>query len=406
VDRRAFLVNSAIASLGAAGATLLGGCGEDPARPLASGRVRPARPHRPVTLPVHPDNPAIGDDLSPESGATLRIFNWEEYIWKKVLDGFAETYDVDVEVTTFANMDEALARLGDGNPDAFDVLFHRVDVLGRLVARDLLRPLNHSYIPNLENDVWSVYRNPFYDQGWRYTVPYTVYTTGIAWRTDRVPDDVPALSNPYDIFWDETYRGKIWLMNDYREVIGMALLRNGYTNLNTGDPSQLRAATDALVQAAELVGGLSIDAYRDLPRGRSWIHQAYSGDMVSAQYYFPAGEDPGVVRYWTPPDGRGAVGNDTIAVLRHGRNPVLAHLFLNYLLGHDVAMKNFSWNGYQPPQKRAEPDRLVAEGYVPPYLSSTIVRPQAFNLGSMELELSPRIDALWHRSWDAFRETV
>jgi hypothetical protein len=75
-------------------------------------------------------------------------------------------------------------------------------------------------------------------------------------------------------------------------------------------------------------------------------------------------------------------------------------------LGHDVAMKNFSWNGYQPPQRRAEPDRLVAEGYVPPYLASTIVRPEAFNQGFMELELGPRVDARWHRSWDAFREMV
>jgi spermidine/putrescine transport system substrate-binding protein len=406
VDRRAFLRSSAIASLGAAGATLLAACGDDPSGTSAAARVVPARPNRPVTLPLHADNPAIEGGLSPESGATLRIFNWEEYIWKKVVDDFAEAYDVDVEVTTFAHMDEALARLGDTNPDAFDVLFHRVDVIGGLVARKLLRPLNHSYIPNLERDVWSVYRNPFYDQGWRYTVPYTVYTTGIAWRTDRVPDDVPALSNPYDIFWDETYRDKIWLMNDYREVIGMALLRNGYTNLNTGSPDQLRAAADDLIQAAELVGGLSIDAFRDLPRGRSWIHQAYSGDMVSAQYYFPKGEDPSVVRYWTAPDGAGAVGNDTIAVLRHGRNPVLAHLFLDYLLGHDVAMKNFSWNGYQPPQRRAEPDRLVAEGYVPSYLASTIVRPEAFNQGFMELELGPRVDARWHRSWDAFREMV
>ncbi len=54
-----------------------------------------------------------------------------------------------------------------------------------MVAADLLRPLNHDYIPNIDN-LWPQFQNPWYDAGWRYSVPYTVYTTGIGWRTDMV----------------------------------------------------------------------------------------------------------------------------------------------------------------------------------------------------------------------------
>jgi spermidine/putrescine transport system substrate-binding protein len=403
LDRRHFLRNAGAAALGLpAMAAVLAACGRAPqaSRP----ELAIARPNNPVTLPLWDDNAPIADGLSPEKNATLKVFNWAEYIRPRVVKDFAEKYDTKVRVTTFENMDEARSVLRDGAD--FDVMFLRVDVLGKLVMDKLLRPLNHTYIPNLEANVWPVYQNPFYDQEWRYTVPYTVYTTGIAWRVDHVDADIPGMANPYDIYWDDRYRGKINLFDDYREVIGMALLRDGVTDLNVADPSLLERAAGELRGLAGLIGDLSIDAYSNLPQGRAWIHQAYSGDMVAAPYYFPKGDDPSVVRYWAPPDGRGAVGNDAIGVLRGGNNPVLAHLFINYLLDNEVSMRNYEWNGYQPPLNRVNPDALVGGGVVPPYLESVIVHRRNFNRGSMELELSPRSDARWHAAWISFRDDV
>ena len=63
-------------------------------------------------------------------------------------------------------------------------------MLGQLIESKLVQPLNHSYIPNI-TQAWPDFTNPFYDQGWQYTVPYTIYTTGIAWRKDLVDE------NPY-----------------------------------------------------------------------------------------------------------------------------------------------------------------------------------------------------------------
>jgi spermidine/putrescine transport system substrate-binding protein len=404
MDRREFLRRSgATVGFGATAALLAACSGGVPPVPRTSFEL--ARPNRPVTLPLFDDNPPIDDDLEPEKSAVLKIYNWEEYIWPRVADEFGDKYGARVEVTTFANMDEALGVLRSGHSD-FDIFFHRVDVLAKLAAEKIVRPLNHSYIPNLESDVWPVYQNPFYDQGWRYTVPYTVYTTGIAWRTDHVSADIPAMANPYDIYWDARYRGKINLFDDYREVLGMALLRNGDTDLNTTKTSAIQRAKDDLLQLADLVGALDINAYVNLPRGRAWVHQAYSGDMVAAPYYFPEGQDPSVARYWAPPNGRGAVGNDTIALLRNGKNPVLAHYFLNYLLGFETSMKNFSWNGYQPPQNDADPDRLIGQGYIPPYLQTAVVQPRYFNRGFMELELSPAVDRVWHDAWEEFQAHV
>jgi spermidine/putrescine transport system substrate-binding protein len=363
-----------------------------------------ARPESPVTLPIHDDNLPLEDGLEPEFDTTLRIFNWEEYLRPRVVNDFAEKYDVDVEITSFADMDDALATLRSGSN--FDVFFHRTDVISRLVEEKLLRPLNHGYIPNLTADVWTVYQNPFYDQGAQYGVPYTVYTTGIMWRTDRVDEDIAALSNPYKVFWDEQYRGRIHLLDDYREVISMVLLKNGITDLNTGDGEALATVDRDLANLAENVGGVDIDAYTDVPAGDAWIHQAWSGDAIASPYYFAEGEDPSVIRYWFPSDGQGAVANDCIGVLREASNPVLAHHFIDYLLNFDVATRNFAWNGYQPPQLKLRPSQLVAQGYIPEYLRNTIVERESFNRGFMQMELSPLADELWHRVWEAFEDRV
>jgi spermidine/putrescine transport system substrate-binding protein len=404
LGRREFLRRAAAASLGLpAVASLVAACDGD-----GDGRVAPpfeiARPNRPVTLPIFDDNQPIAEGRVPEKDATLKIFNWAEYIRPSVVRDFSERYETKVRVTTFDNMDQALRVLRAGAD--YDLFFLRVDVIGRLVRDKMLRPLNHTYIPNLEANVWPVYRNPFYDQEWRYTVPYTVYTTGIAWRIDHVDSDIAALDNPYDIYWDDAFRGRINLFDDYREVIGMVLLRNGITDLNVGDAESLSKVRKDLLELADLIGELSIDAYANVPQGRAWIHQAYAGDMVAAPYYFPKGEDPSVVRYWSPRDGRGAVGNDAVAILRNGRNPVLAHLFIDYLLDFDVSMKNYSWNGYQPPMRRLDPNALVSQGYVPPYLSSVVVHRRDFNRGFMELELNAASDRLWHETWRAFQTEV
>ena len=80
------------------------------------------------------------------------------------------------------------------------------------------------------------------------------------------------------------------------------------------------------------------------------VSQMWSGDIINAQSYLPEGTSTDILQYWFPPDGKGLVDNDLMVVLRSGKNPVLAHLFINHMLDPEVAMQNFSAIGYQPPQ--------------------------------------------------------
>jgi spermidine/putrescine transport system substrate-binding protein len=400
MPRRRFLKGGlgaafAALALGAGADGLLTGCASDLAD---AGTVPLPRQNNPVTWPIFPGNGPIKSGLAEEKDATLQIYMWEAYINQAVVNSFAKKYKTKVQITTFNTMNEALSKLRSGL--SYDILIGATaDVLGQLIEGQLVQPLNHSYIPNI-SQAWPDYTNPFYDQHWQYTVPYTIYTTGIAWRKDLVHENPYAMANPWAMPWQPKYKGRVAILDDYREGICLGLMKSGLFNLNTTDYRQIATSRQALQDLSGLVN-LRIDNndYSEVPTGQTWITNAWSGDMAGAPSYMPKGVNVDVIGYWFPPDGRGPVANDTNVVLKSATNPVLAHMFLNYMLDLPNVLENISWNGYMQPLTGVTPQVLVKEQILPPSLVSTAVQPSTFSRGLFELQLPVDADALWQQAW-------
>ena len=226
--------------------------------------------------PVFAGNTAIKSGLEPEQDATLQVYIWEAYINQDVVNGFAKKYKCKVQLTTFNTMNEALSKLRSGL--TFDVLVGATpDVLGQIVEGQLAQPLNHSYIPNI-SQAWPDYTNPFYDVGWQYTVPYTIYTTGITWRKDLVHENPYAMKNPWAMPWQAKYRGRVAILDDYREGICLGLMKNGIFDLNTTDYKQIALARQSLQDLSSLVNlRISQTDYSDVPAGRDVDQQRLVG---------------------------------------------------------------------------------------------------------------------------------
>jgi spermidine/putrescine transport system substrate-binding protein len=407
LDRRTFLQRSAAWGALASASGLLAACGGggDGGSTSAGGSgLKLASPSNPETLPISDDNPPIDSGLEPEAGP-LKIYNWSEYIWPRVVKDFAEEYGVDFEITSFYNMSEAVNKLRTGQVD-FDVFFPTADQVPKLVAAKLLQPLNHDYLKNLNANIWPELADPWYDKGSHYTVPYTVYTTGIAWRKDMVSEDVAGLDNPYEILWDKKYAGKVGIYDDYREAMTMVMLKNGVDDINTADPKILEQVKKELIELSDAVNvKTTIDgAYSRLPEGIFAVHQSWSGDIVAGPYYMPGksyGDPDGVLQYWWPSDG--TIGNDMIAIPAGAKNPVLAHHFLNFLLENKYALKNFSWVGYQPPLQSIEPAKLISDGYVVENLKPAVVEKSNFDTGVIQTALPPEVDRLYQDAWSDFK---
>jgi len=405
LSRRGFLRQSAGAGLmlGAAGGlgSLLEACGTSGSSGpgvLTSNGIPLPRPRQPVTWPIFHDNKPIKSGLPPEQNATLRIFNWVSYLNPQCMKDFGKKYNCKVELTTFENMDDAMAKLRTGELN-FDIFFPTIDVMGQLVEGKMIQPINHSYIPNI-TQAWPDFQDPFYDGKWRYTVPYTIYTTGIAWRKDHVPENPYTMANPWAMPWQAKYKGKVAILDDSRESISLGLMKNGIFDLNTTNPGQIAASAKALEDLAHLTNvHIDNNDYTEIPSGQIWIHHAWSGDIATAPSYMPKGTPVDVVGYWFPADGRGPVGNDLITVLRTAPNPVLAHLFQNFMLNLSNVLTNISFNGYMQPLNEVTPQRLVKEQLLPPSLMSTAVLPSFFRRGVMELQLPVTALGAWDQAW-------
>ena len=411
MSRRLFMQRAAMAGVGVAGlSAFLEACGSSSvATPSgsASGGLVIASPSNPVTWPIYADNKAIADSLQPEQGATLQLYNYADYIDPAAIKSFEAKYassGVKVTVSTFNDTNEALTKIRGGDVP-YDIYFPSYDQISKMVTAKLIRPLNHSYITNIEN-VWPSFQNPWYDGKWQYTVPYTVYTTGVAWRTDQVPADIGATANPYAALWDPKYAGKTAVIDDYHTAMAMVLLKNGITDINTTSTADIQLMNTQLtaLQAATKPK-VTITMYNDLPTGQLGLTQMWSGDVVNAISYLPKGDDGSELRYWFPSDGKGMVDNDLMVILSEGKNPVLAHLFIQHMLDEKVAKGNFSAIGYQPPQVSLDPATLVSEGYLPENLKSATVLPEYFDndKGYRLLELAPAVDAEWQQVWQQFK---
>ena len=234
-------------------------------------------------------------------------------------------------------------------------------------------------------------------------MPYTIYGTGVMYRADRV-SSVP--DNGYDLIWDKQYAGKVYLLDDMQEAIGMSLLRNGLsTDINTSDPDLVRKATDSLMELIDLVKiQANVNAYSEVPEGTATIHQAWSGDPIAGQYYLPGSETPDVLGYWRPEDpAERVVGSDNIAIPKSSTKPVLAHLMINDLLDNQIALRNFGWNGYQPPLTKLSARYLIGQGYIPENLRNAVVLREDVNTGLTFYEVSPSTEALWRQNWSNFK---
>lgn len=85
MSRRDFLQRSAAATLALSTVgPLLAACGGSDSSESAP-KLQLARKDNPVRWPIFDDNPPIDSGLEPESG-TLRIYNWNGYLWPRKMN--------------------------------------------------------------------------------------------------------------------------------------------------------------------------------------------------------------------------------------------------------------------------------------------------------------------------------
>ncbi len=308
-------------------------------------------------LPIAPlEEPA--EQLADE----LHVFNWSDYIDPEVYNDFEAAYGVKVVEDTFSSNEDLLAKLQAG-ATGYDIIVPSDYMVRIMIQLDLLAELNLTNVPNFEKNVAENLKDPPYDPGNKYSVPYQWGTTGIGYNSEVVDPLPDSWAYIFDEEMVKPYAGKMSMLNDSREAIGAALKYLGYS-LNTTDEKELEEAKALLLKQKEWVTTYDSDQFEDLLiAGETVIAHGWSGD-----FFMAAVEDP---RVWYAIPKEGAViWTDNLCIPETASHQYTAEFFINYLLRPEVAAKitNFTWYGspYQAANPFLNPEILGEPAIYPP----------------------------------------
>jgi hypothetical protein len=69
-----------------------------------------------------------------------------------------------------------------------------------------------------------------------------------------------------------------------------------------------------------------------------------------------------------------------------------------------VAIKNYSWNAYQPPINALEPAKLVENGTILKNLETAVIQQSDFDMGQIPQQLTPEEDKRWLDAWSRVQQ--
>lgn len=168
----------------------------------------------------------------------LNLYTWANYVPDDVIKGFEKETGIKVNFSNFSTNEEMLAKLQANKGSQYDVIIC-ADYIIQLMASQkevLMKPINKDNIPNFKN-VDPACLNQYFDNGNKYSIPYTLGGEMIVYNPDKVTIPINGLKD----LWDPSLKGSVVLLDDPRSVIGMALTKLGY-DVNTTDQAQLDQA--------------------------------------------------------------------------------------------------------------------------------------------------------------------
>lgn len=329
--------------------------------------------------------------LSPWAAAaenvTLNVYNWGEYIANGT-DGsmdvnaeFTRRTGIQVNYTTFDSNESLYSKLAGGGAD-YDVIIPSDYMISKLIAEDMLAPLDFSNIPNFQY-VDQPFKNPDYDPQNLYSVPYTWGVVGIFYNTDFVEE-----VTSWQSLWDAQYAGKILMFDNPRDSFAIAQFLLGQ-DVNTADPAQWRQAAALLKEQKPLVQAYVMDQIFDkMENGEAWLAPYYAGDAAILV------ENSENIAFAVPEEGTNFFV-DAACVPKTASHKAEAEAYINFLCDPEIAGANMDYVGYSTPETTAkeylDPEVIESPMYYPS--PETLSRTQVFvNLPEDTARL---VDTLW-----------
>jgi len=265
---------------------------------------------------------------SPPLSRVVHLVTWGNYVSLPVLEEFKAKTGIEVKVSLYSSNEELLAKLQAG-ASGYDVAVPSDYMVSVMRHLDLLQNLDLNQIPELKN-VDSRFKKLPFDPENQVSVPWDWGTTGIAINRKYFKGKVKGWK---DVLGAPELEGKLTLLDDVRETVGMALKVSG-ASLNSTDASDLAKAKVVLSSAKKKVKAFTSEPMSGIVSGDFWVSHMYSSDALQARQ-----KTQGEIEYLIPEEGA-TYWVDTLVIPKGAAHISEAHQLINYLMSAEVSKVN------------------------------------------------------------------
>jgi spermidine/putrescine transport system substrate-binding protein len=296
------------------------------------------------------------DQSAKDLSATEKVVkwsNWPEYIdvddktqKRPTLDAFTAKTGIKVTyVEDYNDNDEFFAKvkpqLSAGKDTGRDVWCSTDWMVARLIRLNWVQKLDKANIPNAQNLEPNL-QNVEYDKGRAYSLPWQSGFTGIAYNPKATGGK--KIETIEQLFTDPAIKGKVTLLTEMRDTVGLTLLSLGKDPANFTD-DDFNAAMDRLQKAkdsGQLTGFTGNEYGKGLASGDIAACLAWTGDVVQLKADNPK------LGYVLPATGH-MIWSDNFVIPNKAQHKKNAEVLINYYYDPAVMAEVEDYVNYIPP---------------------------------------------------------
>ncbi len=270
--------------------------------------------------------PTSGGNL----GDTLNLATWPNYHDEDVLNEFTAQTGVAINQGVYGSTEEMEAKIRAGN-SGIDVVVPSNYAIEGWVADGLIEEIDYAKLPNFKREDWNArFMDQAFDPGNKVSIPKNWGTTGIAYRSSKVDDEITTWEQFFALCADK-YAGRGLIVDHQISSFGSAAVAMGYS-LNTIDPTEMAEVEAMLTALKPKLFAISSDVQPPLRALDTWLSIAWTGDGVQV------GRDNEDARYVVAADG-GELWIDSFTIPTDAPHKEAAYAFLDYILQPEQAAK-------------------------------------------------------------------
>ncbi|MFD6054937.1 PotD/PotF family extracellular solute-binding protein [Agromyces sp. NPDC060279] len=311
---------------------------------------------------------------------TVRWANWAAYIDEDddgnypTLQAFTEATGISVDYqvavddnnTYYGKVKDQLAL---GQDIGSDTVCLTDWMVARWIRFGYTQELDHANMPNLAN-LNPALRDPDFDPGRTYSVPWQGGFGGICWNKEAIPGGITRVSD----LWDPSLKGRVGVLSEMRDTMGCIMQDLGTDIAGDWGDDDFTAAIDVFREQVDRgqVRNIKGNAYlEDLKSGDTLAAICWSGDITVIN------AEAGDKWEFALPVGGGTLWNDNFLVPVGSPRKSNAERLIDFYYQPEIAAEVAAWVNYITPVEGAKEAAMAID---PELAENQLIFPNADTL--------------------------